>query len=125
MVLPYFTALVFGTMAPGLNLTQFAAHYNDVHIPLVQSLTATNFPVLHTRYYAGGNPAFVNASYPIDWDSMAVMSFRDQTHALTFMSIISRPENAKKIEEDEHLFMAAKPKTVIIGPYGDVTVSEE
>jgi len=121
MVLPYFTAIVFGTMLPGLNLTQYADHYDNVHIPLVKSLTGSNFPVIHTRYYVGGNPAFVNASSPVDYDSMATMQFRDMTHALTFMSIISAPEAAKKIAEDEHLFMASAPRTVIVGTDGSVT----
>jgi hypothetical protein len=121
MVLPYFTALVFGTMLPSLNLTQYADHYDNVHIPLVKSLTGRNFPAVHTRHYFGGNAAYVNASYPVDWDSMAVMSFRDEAHALTFMGIISMPEAAARIEEDEHLFMAHKPRTVIIGMDGGVS----
>jgi hypothetical protein len=121
MVLPYFTALVFGTMAPFLNLTGYQDHYNNVHIPLVKSLTGVNFPAVHTRHYFGGNPAFVNASAPVNWDSMAVMSFRDQTHALKFLSIINSPEAAKLIEEDEHKFMADAPKTVVIGTDGDVS----
>ncbi|KAG9192123.1 hypothetical protein G6011_10857 [Alternaria panax] len=111
MVLPYFTALVFGTMLPGLNLTEYAHHYDNVHIPLVKSLTGPNFPAVHTRHYFGGNPAFVNASYPVNWNSMATMEFRDQAHALTFLNIIGQPAAKAKIEEDEHLFMAHAPRT--------------
>jgi hypothetical protein len=121
MVLPYFTALVFGTMAPGLNLTQYKDHYDNTHIPLVKSLTTINFPTVHTRHYFGGNAAFVNASYPVDWDSMAVMSFRDQTHALTFLSILNAPQAKAKIEADEELFMAHTPRTVIVGTDGSVS----
>jgi hypothetical protein len=121
MVLPYFTALVFGTMAPFLNLTEYKDHYNNVHIPLVKSLTGTNFPTIHTRHYFGGNPAFANASASVHWDSMAIMSFRDQTHALTFLGIATSPAAAKLIEEDEHKFMANAPKTVIIGNDGDIS----
>jgi hypothetical protein len=121
MVLPYFTAIVFGTMLPGINLTQYADHYDNVHIPLVKSLTGPNFPAVHTRHYFGGNPAFVNASYPVDWNSMATMEFRDQAHALTFLNIIGQPAAKAKIEEDEHLFMAHAPRTVIVGTDGSVS----
>ncbi|KAF3005622.1 hypothetical protein E8E13_002689 [Curvularia kusanoi] len=122
-MLPYFTALVFGTMAPGLNLTQYADHYNNVHIPLVKGLTGSAFPTIHTRHYVGGNPAFVNASAKVDWDSMAIMSFRDQAHAVAFMSIIAKPEAAAAIAKDEEEFMAGKPRTVIVGMEGEVTWS--
>lgn len=120
-MLPYFSVLVFGTMAPGLNLTQYKDHYDNVHISLVKGLTGANFPTVHTRYYAGGNPAFVNASWNYDWDSMAVMSFRDQTHALNFMGIISQTAAAAAIEADEEEFMAHKPRTVIVGTDGSVS----
>jgi hypothetical protein len=121
MVLPYFTALVFGTMLSSLNLTQYADHYDNVHIPLVKSLTGANFPAVHTRHYFGGNAAFVNASYPVDWDSMAVMSFRDQAHALTFLGILNTPENKAKVAADEELFMEHAPRTVIVGTDGSVS----
>ncbi|KAF2821043.1 hypothetical protein CC86DRAFT_107783 [Ophiobolus disseminans] len=121
MVLPYFTALVFGTMSPLLNLTQYKDHYDNTHIPLVKSLTGANFPAVHTRHYVGGNAAFVNASWPVDWDSMAVMSFRDQTHALTFLGIISAPGAKEAIERDEEEFMAHKPRMVVVGTDGSVS----
>jgi hypothetical protein len=121
MVLPYFTALVFGTMLPSLNLSQYASHYDSIHIPLVKSLTKSSFPLVHTRRYFGGNAAFVNASAPVDWDSMAVMEFRDQAHALAFMSIIGVGEAKERIEEDERLFMEGKPRTVITGTNGSVS----
>ncbi|KAF1914528.1 hypothetical protein BDU57DRAFT_519570 [Ampelomyces quisqualis] len=121
MVLPYFTALVFGTMAPSLNLTEYKAYYDNVHIPLVKSLTGANFPVIHTRHYIGGNPVFANASAPVDWDSMAIMSFCNQTHALKFMSIITAPAAEKLIREDEHKFMANAPRRVIVGNHGNIS----
>lgn len=120
-MLPYFSALVFGTMAPGLNLTQYKDHYDNSHIPLVKGLTGINFPAVHTRYYAGGNPAFVNASWNYDWDSMAVMSFRDQAHALAFMGVINQPAAAAAIKADEEEFMAHQPRTVIVGTDWSVT----
>jgi hypothetical protein len=121
MVLPYFTALVFGTKLATLNLTAYASHYDTVHIPLVKSLTGPNFPVIHTRHYFGDNAAFVNASAPVDWDSMAVMEFRDQAHALAFLGIVGKGEGKREVEEDEHLFMAGAPRTVIVGVDGSVS----
>lgn len=52
---------------------------------------------------------------------MATMEFRDQAHALTFLNIIGQPAAKAKIEEDEHLFMAHAPRTVIVGTGGSVS----
>ena len=87
---PYFNVLVFGTMAPHLTLPEYKNHYDNIHVPLVRNLTGENFPPLHTRYYVGGTPAFVNASAKVDWDSMAVMSFRDQAQAVGVMGGLGR-----------------------------------
>ncbi|OSS45709.1 hypothetical protein B5807_09622 [Epicoccum nigrum] len=120
---PYFNVLVFGTMAPHLTLTQYKHHYDNVHVPLVRNLTGANFPPLHTRYYVGGNPAFVNASAKVDWDSMAIMSFRDQAQAVGFMGVLGREEVAEVVRRDEEEFMAGEPRTVIVGVDVAVTVS--
>lgn len=122
MVLPYFIAVVLGISAPNLTLTQYAHHYDTIHIPLVKSLTGASFPTVHTRYYAGG--AFANASAPVDWDSMAVMQFRDQAHAVEFLGLVSRPDIKERIEEDEGLFMAGKPRTVVVGMEGAIKGGE-
>jgi hypothetical protein len=118
-----FNVLVFGTMAPHLTLSQYKNHYDNIHIPLVRNLTSENFPPLHTRYYIGATPAFVNASASVDWDSMAVMSFRDQAQAVRFMEILGREEVKEVVRRDEEEFMGAEPRTVIVGVDVAVTVS--
>lgn len=119
MVLPYFIALVLGIAAPNLTLTQYVDHYDNIHVPLVKSLTGDLFPTVHTRYYVGG--PFANASAPVDWDSMAVMQFRDQAHAVGFLGMVNQPEIKKRIEEDEHEFMAGLPRTVVVGNQGAIS----
>jgi hypothetical protein len=118
-----FTVLVFGTMAPHLTLTQYKNHYDNIHVPLVRNLTGENFPPLHTRYYVGGTPAFVNASAVVDWDSMAVMSFRDQAQAVGFMGVLGREDVKEIVSRDEEEFMGKEPRTVIVGVDVAVTVS--
>ena len=120
---PYFNVLVFGTMAPHLTLPEYKNHYNNIHVPLVRNLTGENFPPLHTRYYVGGTPAFVNASAKVDWDSMAVMSFRDQAQAVGFMGVLGREDVKEVVRRDEEEFMGAEPRTVIVGVDVAVTVS--
>ena len=122
-MLPPFTVLVFGTMAPHLTLTQYKNHYDNIHVPLVRNLTGENFPLLHTRYYVGGTPAFVNASAKVDWDSMAVMSFRDQAQAVGFLGVLGREEVNEVVRRDEEEFMAGEPSTVVVGMDVAVTVS--
>jgi hypothetical protein len=59
------------------------------------------------------------------WDSMAVMTFRDEKHAFTFSGIMKNPVNAKKIHDDEVLFMnvaGGSPQMVVVGTDWTVTV---
>jgi hypothetical protein len=124
-MLPYFTVLIFGFRNPNMNLTEYKTHYEQTHIPLAKSIAGTAWPVSHTRHYFGGNQSLSAISYPVDWDSMAVMTFRDEKHAFTFQGLLGTPEAKEKIHGDEEIFMAeGSPHTVVIGWDGVVTVPD-
>ena len=118
-----FKILIFGFRATNLTHAEYKDHYENVHIPLAQSYAGSTWPLSHTRHYFGGNKTLAAISAPTDWDSMAVLSFRDETHAFTFNGVLKAPAAAKAIHDDESQFMAdGSPKMVVIGPDWTVTV---
>ncbi|KAF1955418.1 hypothetical protein CC80DRAFT_94810 [Byssothecium circinans] len=124
----FFNVLIFGLRAPNLTHAEYKSHYETIHVPLAQSLAGSAWPLSHTRYYAGGNATLAAISYPVDWDSMAVLSFRDETHAFTFQKVLGQPEASKKIHDDEALFMdfeKGSPRMVVVGMDVGVTYGAE
>ena len=118
-----FNILIFGIRATNLTHAQYKDHYENTHVPLAQSIAGDTWPLSHTRYYYGGNKTLVAISAPMDWDSMAVLTFRDETHASTFNRVLRAPDAAKAIHGDELKFMAeGSPKMVVIGTDWTVTV---
>ncbi|KAL1596974.1 hypothetical protein SLS60_008556 [Paraconiothyrium brasiliense] len=121
-MLPLFTVLIFGFRAPNTTIQEYQNHYDNIHVPLAKSLTGAAFPLSHTRHYYGLNATLAAISAPVDWDSLAVLTFKDATHAGTFSYLLAQPEAAAKIHADEQIFMAeGSPKTVVIGTDTSVT----
>ncbi|OAF99490.1 uncharacterized protein CC84DRAFT_1169588 [Paraphaeosphaeria sporulosa] len=121
-MLPLFTVLIFGFRAPNTTIQEYRNHYDNVHVPLAKSLTGAAFPISHTRHYFGENATLAAISAPVQWDSLAVLTFKDDTHAGTFNYLLSQPEAAAKIHADEKIFMAdGSPKMVVIGKDTSIT----
>ncbi|KAH7116240.1 hypothetical protein B0J11DRAFT_510579 [Dendryphion nanum] len=118
-----FTVLIFGFRAANISHSDYQSHYDLTHIPLAKSLSGPAWPLSHTRYYFGGNETLAAISAPVKWDSMAVLTFRDETHAGTFNYLLGLPEAAKAIHADEEKFMAkGSPKMVVIGTDSSTTL---
>ncbi|KAL5464933.1 hypothetical protein PMIN06_000886 [Paraphaeosphaeria minitans] len=121
-MLPPFTVLIFGFRAPNTTIQECRNHYDNLHVPLAKSLTGAAFPLSHTRHYSGENATLAAISVPVEWDSLAVLTFKDSTHAGTFNYLLSQPEAAAKIHADEKMFMAnGSPKMLIIGQDTSIT----
>lgn len=116
-----FTVLIFGYKAANISHQEYQ-HFYEQHVPLAQKLSGPWFPNSHTRYYSHLNASLAYASAPVDWDSMAVLSFSNETHAFGFSKVLGLPDNAKLIHKDEERFMVPatpgrpSPATVIVGP---------
>jgi hypothetical protein len=118
-----FNVLIFGFRAVNLSHDEYKEHYENVHVPLAQSFAGDTWPLSHTRHYYGGNKTHSTVSAPMGWDSMAVLTFRDKTHAVMFNGMLKTSAAAKAIHEDELKFMAeGSPKMVVIGTDWAVTV---
>ena len=121
-MLPLFTVLIFGFRAPNITHAEYKNHYDNVHVPLAKSIAGPAWPLSHTRHYYGGNASLAAISAPMEWDSMAVLTFKDDTHAFKFSSVLGTPEAAARIHADEKLFMAeGSPKMVVIGTDTSIT----
>lgn len=122
IMLPLFTVLIFGFRAPNTTIQEYRNHYDNIHVPLAKSITGAAFPLSHTRHYYGENATLAAISAPVGWDSLAVLTFKDETHATTFNYLLSQPDAAAKIHADEKLFMAdGSPKMVVIGKDTSIT----
>lgn len=124
-----FKVLMFATRKQGLSPQEFIDYYENKHVPLIKSLTGNLFPASHTRHYIGRAPADGSGSGATDapwvvmgdasevtWDSMAILTFKDDEHFNKAMQLLSDEEMAAKLAADEENFVdRSKLKAVIIG----------
>ncbi|XXH05346.1 hypothetical protein Hte_011772 [Hypoxylon texense] len=102
--------------------SEFRAHYDTVHVPLLKSLVGTAFPLSHTRNYVARNPTTPDATLPtpdtefapvmyrgeassVDYDSLTVMVWEDYAAFESFLEAFYRKEVSEKIDEDEKTFI--------------------
>ncbi|KAI1855420.1 hypothetical protein JX266_000285 [Neoarthrinium moseri] len=128
-----YNVLIFAYRKEGWTPEQFKDHYETKHLPLMQSIGGSLFPLAHTRRYlhrektaaAEGEPTG-NAYYPatvpmgsqsdFDYDAIAELEFEDADHFQRFSALLASPEFAPQVAADTTEFMAAeKTKVVIIG----------
>lgn len=104
---PY-TIIIFVTRKSDISPEQFKDHWENVHVPLLQSLAGPRFPLSHTRHYLARDSA--SPTYPlnmlvgkpenINFDGFAIISFASEEAFRDFVPIFSLPE----VAEDEDLF---------------------
>ncbi|PSN71308.1 hypothetical protein BS50DRAFT_280020 [Corynespora cassiicola Philippines] len=134
-----YSIVLFVSRKPGLSIAQFRHHWEEIHVPLLKSLTGNSFPLSHARNYvarvedgagerAGVRTAsskkadstapvvLVGNKEDVDWDGFATLTFRDELHFQQFFALVNQPEAADKIQEDEEAFSdPAKFKVVVLG----------
>ncbi|KAK7991612.1 hypothetical protein PG996_013374 [Apiospora saccharicola] len=107
--------LMIGRRRQDLTPAQFRDHYENVHIPLMRNLTGDTFPLSHERHYIRRDDTGNNGTFPaavlvgtspgaIDYDAVAVLTYRDKAHFDANWAFFEDPETRKIIAADEAKF---------------------
>ncbi|KAH6884505.1 EthD domain-containing protein [Thelonectria olida] len=119
-----YTVMMLVHRNPSLTPTQFKDHYENIHIPLMQTLTGAHFPLSHTRRYiqrsSSGSeyPATVlqGAQSDFDYDCMSELKFETEAGFQNMSALLGSPELASTVSEDCGAFMdPARTKVVVLG----------
>ena len=112
-----YTIVAFLWRKSGTTPSEFKAHYENNHIPLLLSLLGPLFPLSHSRVYlqrhskedaavADYQPTvYVGAHSDFDYDLFCTLKFEDQHGFEAFYQRMQDPEVAAKIAEDEEKFI--------------------
>lgn len=121
-----FTIVVFVTRKPGLSPAAFKDHYENKHLPLLQSLAGPIFPISHTRHYLARDP--VNPDHPpivvwgspegFDYDVFVEVTFESEAALQEFQKVMVSPE----VLEDEDRFTDRTKLRVVA--MGETTVTK-
>ena len=131
--MPYII-LVFAYRKPGLSPADFKAHYENCHVPLLQSLAGDTFPNSHVRRYiqrsenkstsapeahSGNNvntPAavLVGTQADFEYDAFAELTFDDEAAFQAFFARVGQGKAAEKIAEDEEKFLDRGKMRVVV-----------
>ena len=120
-----FTVLIFCHRKPGTTPAAFKSHYEDTHIPLIQSLTGPHFPQSHKRFYIHRSPdsnpenaypatVLAGAQSDFQYDAFAELSFEDEGEFQTLMGIVGRGEAKERLAADEEVFMDRPRMSVVV-----------
>jgi hypothetical protein len=122
-----YSTLLFVHRKPGLSIAAFKSYWESKHIPLLQSIAGSAFPLSHVRNYiahvASGSRdqpsepvVLVGNKDEVSWDGLAQLSFRDEPHFQQFLAAIREPVAAAQIQKDEEMFTdRSKLKVVVLG----------
>ncbi|KAK4175368.1 EthD domain-containing protein [Triangularia setosa] len=116
---PY-SIIIFVNRKSNISPEQFKDHWENTHVPLLQSLAGPRFPLSHIRHYLARDSA--NSTYPlnllvgkpqdINFDAFAVVTFASEEAFRDFIPTMSLPE----VAEDEDRFTdREKMRAVVLG----------
>lgn len=115
-----FTTIVFVTRKPGLSPAEFKDYYENTHVPLLQSLAGSLFPISHTRHYLArdlshpDHPPIVVYGAPegFDYDVMVEVIFESQAALLEFRKVMVLPE---VLADEDRFTDPRKLRAVVMG----------
>lgn len=119
-----FSFLLFITRKPSLSPDEFKTHWDTKHVELLRTIAGEHFPLTHTRRYIartshdGNWPAsiLVGAQEDFTYDGIAELVFPNEAAFRAFFAVVSEPEAAAQIAEDEEAFIVReKMKAVVLG----------
>lgn len=100
---------------------------------VIKSIAGKHFPITHTRHYIsrtvsenGTWPANVLIGTPEDFtfDAVAELVFEDEPAFRRFLKIISEPEAAARIAEDEKNFMVRDLMKIVVKGKASITARD-
>ncbi|KAI4157543.1 MAG: hypothetical protein LQ342_008196 [Letrouitia transgressa] len=118
--MPY-TILLFLYRKPGSSFAAFKDHYENTHMPLLQSIGGRFFPKTHTRHYlprSDGQSADImkGAAEDFDYDAMAELVFEGEAEWKAFLGVLTEKENKERVERDEEVFQdRGRLRAVMVG----------
>lgn len=132
-----FTVMIFTWRLPSVTPAEFKDHYENKHMPLIQSLTGSLFPESHTRYYVQrtsllnaegstdttAHPAsvLVGTQEDFTYDALAELKFKDEEAFQIFFAKCGAPEVAAQVAEDEKMFLQRSKMIAAVFEAGFVT----
>lgn len=124
-----FTVMVVARRASWLTPAQFREHMEEVHLPLVRSLTGPHFPASYTRRYiqrrrsGSSSRDTSNFSFPANVligssdefasDMYAELEFPDEAAFYRYYTAMSQPEAARILGEDQREFMEVEETRMV------------
>ena len=127
--MPY-TVIVHETRHPSLTPTEFADHYDNVHIPLLKEVVGEAFPVSHHRYYfkragEGGEATplvFYGTTEDFDYDAVVLMIFEDIEHFIGFKDAYEKSPRKAEIDAEEDTFIIKSKMKAVASEDAHVTL---
>ncbi|KAB8256545.1 EthD domain-containing protein [Aspergillus pseudonomiae] len=127
-----YKALLYVTRKSGTTPAEFRAHYETVHIPLIQKLTGADFPLSHRRVYParpvpGEDNSFpatvlIGAQEDFTFDVVVEVTFRDEAACKVFTARRQEPGTKELVDADEEKFLdPTKFKAVVLGEVQETT----
>lgn len=126
--------LMLGYRKPTLCPEEFRSHYENIHIPLVKSLTGASFPLSHTRRYiqraeakeqTGDFPALLlsGSQQDFDYDVIIELSFENEAAFYKFGQILAEPNVKAVVGADCDKFMdQGRSKAAVLGSINKTTI---
>ncbi|KAL9612620.1 MAG: hypothetical protein Q9167_002790 [Letrouitia subvulpina] len=123
--MPY-TILLFLYRKPGLSFAEFKNHYENSHMPLLQSIGGSYFPKSHTRHYlprpdGGSADIMKGAKEDLDYDAMAELVFEGEKEWKAFLALLTQKENKERVEKDEEAFQDRDKLRAVMKPFASVS----
>lgn len=110
-----FTVLLLIHRSSGLSTAEFKYHYENVHVPLIQSLAGSLFPISHTRRYTQ-HADEDNGAKGGGIDCVTEMQFDTVSDFRRLSDFLGSADVAIKVQKDCEAFMdPSKTEVVIIG----------
>ncbi|KAI1489381.1 EthD domain-containing protein [Biscogniauxia mediterranea] len=116
-----YTVVAFVKRKEGITPTEFRSYYSTVHIPLMQSLVGSAFPLTHTRNFVtrnavDGSPKassqqefapvlYMGQPSDVNYDCITVMVWEDKAAFDRFFQVFSTKEVAERVAEDNKNFL--------------------
>ncbi|OGM40819.1 hypothetical protein ABOM_010524 [Aspergillus bombycis] len=127
-----FQALLYVTRKSGTTPAEFQAHYETVHVPLIQKLAGADFPLAHRRLYLARPAPGEDNSFPaavlmgaqedFAFDAVVELTFRDEAAFKVFFARRQEPGTKELVDADEETFLdPTKLKAVVLGEVQETT----